>query len=129
MNIYVKANLNVEDKIVYFATRHYYLYSSYFIYSVQSYHGRKVRNLKEYRMGNRNITMLCYAADAGLIAENEDKLQRLQFRFNITAKSINMVISASKTTCSTISKTPMTNYSLENEVPITGNRNFWVRGC
>lgn len=57
-------------------------------------------------MGNRNINILCYADDAVLVAENEDDLQRLLYRFNCVAKSFNMVISASKTKSMTTSKIP-----------------------
>lgn len=68
---------------------------------------KQVRHLKGYKMGNRNITILCYADDAVLVAENEDDLQRLLYRFNCVAKSLNMVISASKTKSLTTSKIPI----------------------
>ncbi|XP_057652376.1 uncharacterized protein LOC130891569 [Diorhabda carinulata] len=58
-------------------------------------------------MWDRNITILCYADDAVLVAKNEDDLQRLLNLFNWTAKSFNMIISASKTKCMTTSKTPI----------------------
>lgn len=68
---------------------------------------RSVRTLKGYRMGNREIAILCYADDAVLVAESEDDLQRLLHRFNCIAKSFNMIISTQKTKCMTTSKTPL----------------------
>lgn len=66
-----------------------------------------VRNLNGYKMGNHNITILCYADDAVLIAENEDDLQRLLHKFNSIAKTFNMAISVPKTKCMTTAKTPL----------------------
>lgn len=68
---------------------------------------KQVRRLRGYRMGNRNITILCYADDAVLVAENEDDLQRLLYCFNRVAKTLNMVISTSKTKSLTTSKIPV----------------------
>lgn len=68
---------------------------------------RNVRLLKGYSMGDQEITILCYADDAVLVAENEDDLQRLLHRFNCTAKSLNMTISTQKTKCMTTSKVPL----------------------
>ena len=68
---------------------------------------KAVRVLRGYKMGDRNVNILCYADDAVLLAESEDDLQRLLHRFNCTAKSFNMTISASKTKCMTTSKTPL----------------------
>ncbi|KAK9887098.1 hypothetical protein WA026_020042 [Henosepilachna vigintioctopunctata] len=68
---------------------------------------KKVRGMRGYKMGDKEISILCYADDAVLIAENEDDLQRLLHQFNLTAKSFNMIISASKTKCMTTSKTPL----------------------
>ncbi|XP_057663104.1 uncharacterized protein LOC130898078 [Diorhabda carinulata] len=58
-------------------------------------------------MGNKDIKILCYGDDAVLIAENEDGLQRLLFKFNTTAKSLKMKISAAKIKCMITSKTPI----------------------
>ncbi|XP_056642605.1 general transcription factor II-I repeat domain-containing protein 2A-like [Diorhabda sublineata] len=58
-------------------------------------------------MGNKDIRILCYGDDAVLIAENEDGLQRLLFKFNTTAKSLKMKISAAKIKCMITSKTPI----------------------
>ena len=66
-----------------------------------------VRLLKGYSMGDQEITILCYADDAVLVAENENDLQRLLHRFNCTAKSLNMIISTQKTKCMTTSKVPL----------------------
>lgn len=43
-----------------------------------------------YKMENRSLGTLCYADDAVLMANNEDDLQRLLHRFNITAHKLNM---------------------------------------
>ncbi|XP_030766597.1 uncharacterized protein LOC115890494, partial [Sitophilus oryzae] len=68
---------------------------------------KQVRHLNGYKMGDRNITILCYADDAVLFAENEDDLQRLVYLFNLVAKSYNMITSASKTKSLTASKIPI----------------------
>ncbi|CAH1276451.1 unnamed protein product [Diabrotica balteata] len=66
-----------------------------------------VRKGHGYRMGNKEIQILCYADDAALIAETEDKLQRLTHIFNTTAKKYTIIISADKTKCMTTSKYPL----------------------
>lgn len=58
-------------------------------------------------MGNRYIKILCYADDAILIAEDEDGLQRLLYRFTTTAQDFNMIISTKKTQSMVISKEPI----------------------
>lgn len=58
-------------------------------------------------MEDEEVKMLCYADDTVLIAENEDDLQRLLHSFNRIAKSLNMIISPTKTKCMTTSKTPL----------------------
>lgn len=58
----------------------------------------KVRNLKGYRLDERNITTR-YTNDAVLIVENEDDFQRLLYKFNLSIESFNMVISASTIKC------------------------------
>lgn len=40
-----------------------------------------------------NVSILCYADDAVLIADNEDDLQKLLHKFNVTAKKYNLQIS------------------------------------
>lgn len=47
-------------------------------------------------MGNRSLGILCYADDAVLMAEKEDNLQCLLYRFNTTAQKLNMLISHEK---------------------------------
>lgn len=68
---------------------------------------KQVKTRRGYRMGNKEIQILCYADDTILIAENEDDLQRLMHQFNITAKKFNMKISAEKTKSVVISKEPI----------------------
>ena len=67
----------------------------------------QVRKLKGYKMGDREIKILCYADDAVLIAESEDELQRLLHQFNTTAKKFKINISVTKTRAMTTSKTPL----------------------
>ncbi|KAI4474449.1 hypothetical protein M0802_015596 [Mischocyttarus mexicanus] len=66
-----------------------------------------VKPMTEYKMGNRNFNILCYADDAVLIANSEDNLQMLLHKFNITSKKYNMIISAEKTKCMTTFKEPI----------------------
>lgn len=68
---------------------------------------KKVRVGRGYRMGNEEVTIICYADDAMICAENEDDLQRLLNIFNRTGKQFNMTISAQKTKCMTTSKEPL----------------------
>ena len=49
---------------------------------------KQVRKHKGYKMGDREIKILCYADDAVLIAEDEDDLQRLLFQFYKTGEKI-----------------------------------------
>ena len=58
-------------------------------------------------MGDMKIKILCYPDDAVLIAESEDKLQKLLHQFNTTAKKFKMNISVTKTRATTRSKTPL----------------------
>lgn len=60
-----------------------------------------------FKMNNRRLRILCYADDAVLLAESEDDLQRLLYRFNLTAKRLNMQISSEKTQAMVISKDPI----------------------
>ncbi|GJQ68993.1 hypothetical protein Trydic_g6171 [Trypoxylus dichotomus] len=41
-----------------------------------------------YRMGQQSIKMLCYADDAILMADNEDDLQQLLYRFQTKARAL-----------------------------------------
>ncbi|XP_057654786.1 uncharacterized protein LOC130893037 [Diorhabda carinulata] len=68
---------------------------------------QKSKKSKGLQDGDRNITILCYADDAVLVAKNEDDLQRLLHVFNCTAKSFNKILSTSNTKCITTSKTPI----------------------
>jgi hypothetical protein len=60
-----------------------------------------------YQLGSRNIQIVCYADDAVLTADSEDKLQELQNQFCITAQTYNMAVSTSKTKTLTITKEPV----------------------
>ena len=68
---------------------------------------KQVHKLKGYKMGSKEVKILCYADDAVLVAESEDDLQRLLYQFNKAAKKLNMVISTAKTKSMTTSKTPI----------------------
>lgn len=97
----------------------------------------EVKKQEGYRMGAHKITIICYADDAILIADNEDDLQRQLQAFNIAAKKYNMKISAEKTKCMVASREPR-RCKLEMEgkiieqvmafnylgVEITSNRNL-----
>lgn len=48
--------------------------------------------------------IVCYADDAVLLAEIEDDLQRMLYRFNQTTREYNIQIFTSKTKALTISK-------------------------
>lgn len=59
---------------------------------------RSVKDIQaDYNMGDRLIQILCYADDAVPIAEDEDSLQRLLYRFANTVSAFNMLISTEKT--------------------------------
>lgn len=58
-------------------------------------------------MGESNLTILCYADDAVLIADTEDNLQRLLYQFTKTAERYNMRIATEKTKSIVISKEPI----------------------
>lgn len=66
-----------------------------------------VKGMRGYRMSGNNINIICYADDAILIAENEDDLQRLLFKFNNICKQYNMKISTEKTKALTIARDPI----------------------
>ncbi|XP_048516533.1 uncharacterized protein LOC125502453 [Dendroctonus ponderosae] len=61
----------------------------------------------EFKINNYRLRILCYADDAVLTAESEDDLQRLFYRFNLTAQRLNMQISIEKTQSMVISKDPI----------------------
>lgn len=71
-----------------------------------------------YRMGLRSIKILCYADDVILIADNEDDLQRLLYRFQTTAEKLNMQISLEKTESMVIAKEPTRCKLAVNDKPI-----------
>lgn len=67
---------------------------------------KNVKNRKGYKMGNKELKIICYADDAVLLAESEDDLQRLLHVFNTTAKRFNLIISHKKSICMTTSIEP-----------------------
>jgi pheromone shutdown protein TraB len=50
-----------------------------------------------YRMGSNTIQVICYAEDAGLIAESEENLEILLLKFDEIAENLNMKIALRKT--------------------------------
>ncbi|XP_055714317.1 uncharacterized protein LOC129808563 [Phlebotomus papatasi] len=69
-------------------------------------------------MSSDQYNIVCYADDAVLMAENEDDLQRLLQKFNISALKYNMSISTSKTKALTVSKEPIRCKLYLNNAPI-----------
>ncbi|XP_044764617.1 uncharacterized protein LOC123321211 [Coccinella septempunctata] len=69
-------------------------------------------------MGLRSIKILCYADDVILMADNEDDLQRLLYRFQTTAEKLNMQISLEKTESMVIAKEPTRCKLAVNDKPI-----------
>lgn len=67
-----------------------------------------IKNLNiGYSMGGRTTNIICYADDAVLLADNEDDLQRLLYKFSLSTTEYNLQISAEKTKCMVISKMPI----------------------
>jgi len=66
-----------------------------------------VKRKPGYQLGSLNIQIVCYADDAVLIADSEDKLQELLNQFCDAAKTYNMAVSTSKTKTLTIAKEPV----------------------
>lgn len=50
-----------------------------------------------YKLGNKEIRVVCYADDMAIISNNEDELQRMVHEFVKSAKMYNMEISTTKT--------------------------------
>ena len=66
-----------------------------------------VKNVNHgYRMGNNYIKIVCYAADAVLIADSDDGLQWLLQAFKKEAEKINMEISIPKTKSIVVAREP-----------------------
>jgi hypothetical protein len=68
---------------------------------------KNIKDKKGYRMSNEEISIICYADDAVLIADREDNLQRLLHQFMLNCQKHNMKISTSKTKTLTLSKEPL----------------------
>jgi hypothetical protein len=58
---------------------------------------KSIKRMRGYRMGESMINLVVYADDIVLIAENEDDLQRMIFKFNNVRKKFSMLISNQKT--------------------------------
>lgn len=58
-----------------------------------------------YDMKSTKISMVCYADDAALIAQNEDDLQRLLYRLQIISNNYGLKISSEKTKSAVYGKT------------------------
>jgi len=68
---------------------------------------KQTRAMAGYRMGTKEVKVVCYADDAVLFANSEDNLQRLLFNFTNKAKEFNMEVSTGKTKSMVISKDPI----------------------
>jgi hypothetical protein len=66
-----------------------------------------VKTKPGYQLGSLNIQIVCYADDAVLIADSEDKLQELLNQFCNTAKTYNMAVFTSTTKTLTTAKEPV----------------------
>jgi hypothetical protein len=57
---------------------------------------KSIKGMRGYRMGESMINLVVYADNIVLVAENEDDLQRMLFKFNNICKKFNMLISNQK---------------------------------
>jgi hypothetical protein len=57
---------------------------------------KSIKGMRGYRTGESLINLVVYADDVVLVAENEDNLQRILFKFNNVCKKFNMLISNQK---------------------------------
>lgn len=48
-------------------------------------------------MGDKELRILCYGDDAVLLSNTKDDLQRFLYKFTVTAKQYNKIISFSET--------------------------------
>lgn len=67
----------------------------------------ELKGLRGFKIGNKNVNVLCYADDTVLIADSEDSLQRLLYKFAQTCDKCNLKISTKKTKVLTVSKEPI----------------------
>lgn len=83
-----------------------------------------LENQRGYRMGDRQLKIICYADDAVLVAETENDLQRLLVEFNRSCEKYNMAISKDKTKTMVVAKDPirckpvLNNYIIEQVMRI-----------
>lgn len=68
---------------------------------------KDVRGMRGYSMGDNDVNIVCYADDVALVAEDEDSLQRLLYRFSLACTKFDLKISTKKTKSLTISKEPL----------------------
>lgn len=60
-----------------------------------------------YKIGNQSLGTLCFGNDTVLMVKYEDDLQRIPYRFGITAHKFNMLISYERTQSMVIAKRPI----------------------
>lgn len=78
--------------------------------TISSVIGKIIENVKQqpgYRLWDDHRNVLCYADDVILLAEPEDNLQRMLYKFATEAKKYNMTIATEKTKSLVISKEPI----------------------
>ena len=56
-----------------------------------------LKGLQGYLLGNENMNMVCYADDMTPVADNEDNLQRLLYRFSQSCTKFDLKISSKET--------------------------------
>ena len=78
---------------------------------------RDIADLEGIKIGGKNFNNVRYADDTVLIADSEDKLQRIVERVNAAGEAMGLKINRSKTECMVISKggAPTCNISVGNE--------------
>ena len=79
---------------------------------------RHVDDLEGIRIGGQNVNNVRYADDTVLIADSEDKLQRIIERVDAAGEELGLKINRGKTECMVISKgsAPTCNLSIGNEI-------------
>lgn len=68
---------------------------------------KETKTQKGYKMGSKEIKMVCYADDVILVTECEDDLQRMLHQFNTSCQNYGFKISTLKTKSMVISKNPI----------------------
>lgn len=65
--------------------------SLYLFYIIMNEIIKKVKQKGGYRVGNKELKIICYADNAIIVAEDEDDLQRLLYKFYVTPLEYNVI--------------------------------------